>query len=97
MLHLCLCLFGENHRKILNICRIFHQKFKQVLQSIFIGLCFSPAVSGGFDDIEHPGGFEALVGYFLVDFFILESVHLDKIEEDFNKFRVFEGLNDCLC
>jgi hypothetical protein len=85
MLHFCLCLLGESHRKILDICRIFHEEFKQVLQGIFIGLSFSPAVSGGFDDIEHPGGFEALVGYFLVDFLVLQSVHLDEIEEDFNK------------
>lgn len=86
MLHLCLCLFGENHRKILDICWILHEKFEQVLQGIFIGLCFSPAVSGGFDDMEHPGGFEALVGYFLVDFLVLQPVHLDEIEEDFNEF-----------
>lgn len=85
MLHFILILLGQNHRKILNIRWIFHQKFKQILQCVLISLCFSPAVASSFDDIEHPCRFKALIRNLFMDFLVLETVHLHEIQKDLDE------------
>ena len=82
--------------KVLNIGGVLHKQLKKVFESVFVGLCLCPAVTGGLGDGKQPGGLETLVGDLFFMLLVGEAMVGNEVEEDADEVAVFKCLYNCL-
>lgn len=76
---------GQCGREMIGIASIGDEHLYQILKGALVGLSFGPAVASGASVSDSPCGFVELVGYFLVDFFVLQAEGLYEVEEDLDE------------
>lgn len=85
--------FTQNRRKIFYVSWVFHQKLQQIFECVLICFFICTAVASCLGNIERPYCFEALVGYFLVRFFVFQTKRLYEVDKNADQLWILEVLD----